>query len=104
MSVMRSLLLAASQNGWLRERASRYKFVRRSVSRFMPGEEIEDALAAAKALETKKISGKLTQLGLDQSVDLCFAYLKKILEQEDSAKTVWVDMEASPYVDATLEV
>ena len=52
MSVMRSLLLAASQNGWLRERASRYKFVRRSVSRFMPGEEIADALTAAKALET----------------------------------------------------
>ena len=144
MSVMRSLLLAASQNDWLRERASRYKFVRRSVSRFMPGEEIADALTAAKALETKKIAGvlthlgenirdireaedvtnhylsalrkireaglrteisvKLTQLGLDQSADLCLAYLKRILEQKDATKTVWIDMEASPYVGATLEV
>jgi len=144
MSVMRSLLLAASTNGWMRERASRYKFVRRSVSRFMPGEEIEDALAATKALEAKKICGvlthlgenirdiseaeevaahylvalrkireaglqteisvKLTQLGLDQSPDLCLDYLKRILQQEDRAKTVWIDMEASSYVDATLEV
>lgn len=144
MSLMRSLLLAASQNGWMRERASRYRFVRRSVSRFMPGETIEEALAASKAMEAKNMQGvlthlgenirniseaesvtiqyltalqkiraaglkteisvKLTQLGLDQSVDLCVGYLKRIVEQEDPGKTVWIDMEASPYVEATLEV
>src|SRR5215831_11351652 len=130
MSVMRSLLLAASQNGWMRDRASRYKFVRRSVARFMPGEDIEDALRAAKALEAKNIAGvlthlgeniqdiaeadavtiqyltalrkireaglrteisvKLTQLGLDQSPDLCFGYLRNILAQEEAGKTVWI--------------
>ena len=144
MSLMRSLLLAASQNVWLREHASHYKFVRRSVARFMPGEEIDDALAAAKLLEAKRIAGifthlgenirdaseadevtqhylivleriraaqlqteisvKLTQLGLDQSVDLCSANVKRILQSEEPAKTVWIDMEASAYVDATLEV
>jgi proline dehydrogenase len=144
MDLMRSLLLAASQNVWLREHASHYKFVRRSVARFMPGEEIDDALAAAKLLEAKRIgsvfthlgenirdaseadevtqhylivleriraaelqteiSVKLTQLGLDQSVDLCSANVKRILQSEDPAKTVWIDMEASAYVDATLEV
>src|SRR5262249_39951460 len=144
MSVMRSLLLAASQNRWLRERASRYKFVRRSVSRFMPGEEVEDAIGAAKALESKKIAGvftrlgeniadvreaeevtqhyvgvlrkireagvrteisvKLTQLGLDQSAELCVANVKRIVEAECPDKTVWIDMEASSYVDATLDV
>jgi len=144
MSLMRSLLLAASQNTWLRERASHYKFVRRSVTRFMPGEEIDDALAAARLLEAKRIgtvfthlgenisdaseadevtqhylivlerirvvelqteiSVKLTQLGLDQSVDLCSANVKRILQSENPAKTVWIDMEASAYVDATLEV
>jgi len=35
MSVVRSILLAASQNAWLREHASHYRFVRRSVARFM---------------------------------------------------------------------
>ena len=144
MSVMRSLLLAASQNRWLRERASKYTFVRRSVRRFMPGEEVEDAIGAAKTLEAKRVAGiftrlgeniadireaelvtahyldvlqkirqaglrteisvKLTQLGLDQSPELCTANVKKIVQAEDPEKTVWIDMEASNYVDSTLAV
>src|SRR5215470_3249781 len=63
MSVMRTVLLAASQNRWLRERAANYKFVRRSVSRFMPGESLEDALGAATALKGRKIGAVLTHLG-----------------------------------------
>jgi proline dehydrogenase len=51
-----------------------------------------------------EISVKLTQLGLDQSVDLCAANVRRILQAEDAGKTVWIDMEASSYVDATLEV
>jgi len=141
---MRSLLLAASQNQWMRERASRYGFVRRSVARFLPGETLEDALAAARALKEKKmgavfthlgenvaeraeavqvaehylgviernhaqglgteVSVKLTQLGLDISADFCFENLKSILEHEGKESTVWIDMEASNYVDATLEI
>src|SRR5215467_2167639 len=51
-----------------------------------------------------EISVKLTQLGLDQSVDLCTQNVRRIVQQESSEKTVWIDMEASFYVDATLEV
>ncbi len=141
---MRSMLLAASQNQWLRHRAANYPFVRRTVSRFMPGETLEDALGAAEALRSKKIatvfthlgenikdraesqqvaelylkvlkrirekglqaeiSVKLTQLGLDLSPDLCFEHLNAIIERAQKNSSVWVDMEASNYVDATLDL
>lgn len=144
MGLMRSTLLAASQNRWLRDRATRYGFVRRSVSRFMPGESLDDALSAARTLREQgigtvfthlgenirdaneaeevaihylqvlrrnheqgigtEISVKLTQLGLDLSLDLCFEKLQKIVSAESAASTVWIDMEASNNVDATLGI
>jgi proline dehydrogenase len=144
MSLMRSVLLAASQNKWLRERASKYGFVRSTVSRFMPGETLDDALAAAQMLrekkigavfthlgeniadraEAKKVAGhyievlerikqlslsaevsvKLTQLGLDLSSDFCFENLAAIIDRAEKSSLVWVDMEASNYVDATLDI
>ena len=144
MSLMRSFLLAASQNRWLRDHASHYKFVRRSVSRFMPGETLDDALIAAQTLRRKKIgtvftrlgenisdraeaqevtdhylevlkrvrqkglateiSVKLTQLGLDLSSELCFGHLKAIIAHAPKASIVWIDMEASNYVDVTLDL
>jgi len=136
------MLLAASQNQWLRQRAAHYPFVRRTVSRFMPGETLGDALGAAQTLRGKKIgtvfthlgenikdqsearqvtkhylevlerirerglqaeiSVKLTQLGLDLSPDVCFEHLNAIIECAQKDSIVWVDMEASNYVDATL--
>ena len=63
MSVMRKILLACSTNAWLRERATRTKFVRKSVSRFMPGEQMDDALRAAAALQPDGITTMLTHLG-----------------------------------------
>jgi proline dehydrogenase len=144
MALMRSMLLAASQNTWLRRHAAQFPFVRRSVSRFMPGETLEAALAAAQVLLQKRIgtvfthlgenvadraeatqvtghylevldriheqnlpteiSVKLTQLGLDLSPDFCFENLQCIIAREKPTTTVWVDMEASNYVDATLEI
>ncbi|HET8922865.1 MAG TPA: proline dehydrogenase family protein [Candidatus Acidoferrum sp.] len=141
---MRTMLLAASQNKWLRDRAAHYRFVRSTVSRFMPGETLDDALAAAQNLCEKKIravfthlgeniadrseahqvtdhyievlerirqqglqaeiSVKLTQLGLDLSADLCFDNLRSIIERAERNSTVWVDMEGSNYVDATLAI
>ena len=143
MALTRSLLLAASQNVWLREHAVKYPFVRRSVSRFMPGETLDAALGAAQNLAQKNIgsvfthlgenvadraearqvtehylqvldqihqanlgtevSVKLTQLGLDLSPDLCYENLERIIQCENGQSIVWVDMEASNYVDATLE-
>ena len=63
MSVMRKVLLAGSTNAWLRERATKYSFVRRSVSRFMPGERVDDALRAAQQLASDRITTILTHLG-----------------------------------------
>jgi proline dehydrogenase len=63
MSLMRRALLAGSTNAWLRDRATKYGFVRRSVSRFMPGERIEDALEGAAALRKDGITTILTRLG-----------------------------------------
>jgi proline dehydrogenase len=60
---MRTVLLAAAQNRWLRDHASHYKFVRRTVSRFMPGELLEDALASAQTLRRKNIAAVFTHLG-----------------------------------------
>ena len=48
--IMRALFLAASDNRWLREHGVRAPFVRRAVSRFMPGETFDDMLQAARAL------------------------------------------------------
>jgi proline dehydrogenase len=144
MNPARSILLAASRNAWLRDHAAKHRFVRRTVSRFMPGEELSDALAAAQRLQTKhigsifthlgenitdaaearsvaehylevlrsvrerqldaEISVKPTQLGLDLSAELCYGNLKTIIEQEDPGRVVWIDMEASNYVDATLQL
>jgi len=118
--------------------------VRRSVSRFMPGEKLDSALAAAQGLQKKQIgsvftrlgenvadrgearqvaehylevldrihelnlptevSVKLTQLGLDLSPEFCFENLEQIIQREKSEAIVWVDMEASNYVEVTLEI
>ena len=63
MSLMRSALLAASQNAWLREHAMRWRFVRRSTARFMPGETMDEALAAARQLQDEGAGAILTHLG-----------------------------------------
>jgi proline dehydrogenase len=60
MSLLKSAILSAAENRWLRERAVRLSFVRRAVSRFMPGETVEDALAAARGLGVGTV---LTRLG-----------------------------------------
>lgn len=144
MALVRSLLLAASQSVWLREHAVKYPFVRRSVARFMPGETLNEALDAARALQQKNIatvfthlgenvadrgearrvaehylevlgrvhelklpaevSVKLTQLGLDLSPDFCFENLEQIIRCENGNSIVWVDMEASNYLDISLEL
>ncbi len=144
MGLMRKTILKAAQNPWLREHAPRYGFVRRTVSRFMPGEEAQDALTAARTLAGNGISSvlthlgenitdraeaeqvkqhyidltgrifasslpteisvKLTQIGLDLDPDFCFANLCALIEKTPADKTLWIDMEQSPYVDATLDL
>jgi proline dehydrogenase len=146
MSIMRSVLLAGAESVWLRERAMRRPFVRRSVSRFMPGETVEEALDACRRQETDRgtgtilthlgenlasldearqvtddylrllerigaaglnaqVSVKLTQLGLDLGVEACASNLQSLVDQATRAgNMVWIDMESSKYVDATLDL
>jgi proline dehydrogenase len=149
MSLLRRIFLTASQSPWLRDHASRFGFVRRSAARFLPGEDADAALAAARILAENhittllthlgenvndraeaeavtnqyldliarvrteglpsEISVKLTQLGLDLDPEFCLANLVKLIESSASAdpgaaKTLWIDMEQSPYIDVTLEL
>ena len=63
MSVARNVLLAMSTNAWLRDHATKTAFVRRSVSTFMPGERLEDAMAAAAVQQKQGIGTIFTKLG-----------------------------------------
>jgi proline dehydrogenase len=63
MSLLRRSLLKASKSGWLRERAPRYRFFQRTSERFLPGENVEDALAAARRLAESGVGAILTHLG-----------------------------------------
>ena len=63
MGLMRSLLLAGSESPWLRRHAPHLPFIRKAVTRFMPGEKLEDALRAAAELRQQGISAVLTELG-----------------------------------------
>lgn len=57
------MLLAGSQNAWLKRQATRQPFVRSAVTRFMPGETLDDALRAAQDLERRGLGTLLTHLG-----------------------------------------
>jgi proline dehydrogenase len=65
VSIARNLLLAASTSRWLREHATKMPVVRRSVSRFMPGEDAAAAIAAARTQQADRIGAILTRLGED---------------------------------------
>lgn len=146
MSIMRSVMLAGAESVWLRERAMRYGFVRRSVSRFMPGETMEEALDACRRQQAERRTGtilthlgenlaslkeaedvtrhylelmdrihaagldtqvsvKLTQLGLDLGAEACGRNLEALIAAaERHGNMVWIDMESSKYVDATLDL
>jgi proline dehydrogenase len=63
MGAARNALLWISENRKLREALPRYKFVRGAVSRFMPGENLEDAIEGATRLKQQSIQTVFTHLG-----------------------------------------
>src|ERR1043166_286010 len=69
MGGTRSALLWVSENRKLRQSLPRYAFIRKAVSRFMPGETVEDEVRAAEQLREKSIGAILTQLGENIAVD-----------------------------------
>jgi proline dehydrogenase len=63
MSVARTVLLKISDNQWLRANGTRLPFVRRAVSKFMPGESFDDMLSATEATAAEGIGAVFTRLG-----------------------------------------
>jgi proline dehydrogenase len=93
---MRSALLALSTSPFLRDQATKWAFVRRSVSAFMPGETIEEAVAAAAALKPQGINTILTRLGegvtkLDEAARVTEHYLDVL----DKVKASGLDAQIS---------
>jgi len=60
---MRTILLWMARNRWLKEHLPRLWFARRAVRRFMPGEQVEDALEAAEQFRPLGIALLFTHLG-----------------------------------------
>ncbi|HYF10980.1 MAG TPA: proline dehydrogenase family protein, partial [Actinomycetota bacterium] len=145
MALLRNVVLWAAENRWLRTHLPRYRFVRASVRRFMPGETLEDAMVAAAGLETQGLVTAFTHLGenvttadearavYDHYVAACDAIVARGLHAELSVKPthlgldvdrsmaekhldalarraaergtwLWLDMESSRYVEATVEL
>jgi proline dehydrogenase len=63
MGLSRQLLLAMSESPWLRANAPRWWIVRKAATRFMPGVQFEDAIAAAWILHAQNIGVVFTELG-----------------------------------------
>lgn len=63
MSLMRNAIIAGSRSPWLRDRAVNLPFVKKAVDRFIPGEKLDDALEAGRALRARGMNTVLTHLG-----------------------------------------
>ncbi len=63
MSLARQMFLRGSTSPWLARQMGNRRFVQRAVNRFMPGEQLEDAVGAAATLQEAGMSSILTLLG-----------------------------------------
>jgi len=143
--MLRSFLIYLSRAAWARNMVTRWKFAWRAASRFVAGEELDDAIAVVRQLNSKGINAtldhlgelttnpdearratqhilsmldaiqasgvrsnvsiKLTQIGLALEKDLCAENLERILKHaQELGIFVRIDMEDSPWVDATLDL
>ena len=96
MSLMRSVLLRASRSAWLRDHAMRTPYVRRATRRFMPGEDLEDALAASRELERESVGTILTRLGenLESEAD-ALAVMHHYLDAQERLRETGIRSEMS---------
>jgi proline dehydrogenase len=108
MSLPRRLLLAASRSDWLARQLSRRAFFQRAVRRFMPGENLDAALAAAAQLAEAGCGSVLTQLGeqvttrgeaaavRDHYLEVLDRIQQQHLPAEISVKLTHLGLEANP--------
>jgi proline dehydrogenase len=93
---MRRVFLWAARNRWLRERLPSLPFMRRAVRRFMPGETLDDALAAAEPLQAAGIGTMYTRLGENlTALDEADAVAAHYLEVVDRIAAAGIDGEVS---------
>ena len=96
MEVMRSVLLWASANPTLKNKVPQLKFVQKALKRFMPGEKLDDAVAATKNFQKDGIPAVFTHLG-ENLVDLSEAdtVKKHYLNVIDKIAEEKIDVEVS---------
>ena len=63
MALLKNILLWTSKNDWMSQKLPKYKFVQNSLSRFMPGESLSDALEECQKLEYSEYGTIITYLG-----------------------------------------
>jgi proline dehydrogenase len=143
--MLRSIFIYLSQAAWARRIVTRWGFAWRAASRFVAGENLEDALRVVSVLNQKGINAtldhlgehtsspadaqratgdileiidaisqagvkssvsiKLTQIGLALDEKLCAENLDAILRlAQEKDNYVRIDMEDSPWTDATLRL
>ncbi len=101
MSVARTVLLKVSDNQWLRANGTRVPFIRRAVSKFMPGESFDDMLAAAKATAAEGIGAVFTRLGENvKDLDEADGVARHYLDGIDRIRAINLDVRAVDQADA----
>jgi proline dehydrogenase len=93
---MRRIFLWAARNRWLKEHLPRFPFMQRAVRRFMPGETLDDALAAALPLQAAGVTSMYTRLGENlEHVDEADAIAAHYLEVVDKIVAAGIKGEVS---------
>jgi len=112
MGISRNILLWASKNEWLKRRVPKMKFVQKALRRFMPGENVDDAIKATRELLKKNIPTTFTHLGenittiqeaeanANHYLDLLDKINKENLDIEISLKLTHIGLDLS--IDKTL--
>ena len=96
---MRSALLWMARNERLAETVPNMRFAQRAVRRFMPGERVEDAFAAAERLRDERVGVLFTHLGentttLDEAHAVADQY-REVLARDAERKHVVGPVEIS---------
>lgn len=108
MSLARNAILWAADNPWLREHLPSFRFVRRTVARFMPGETLDAALGAAARLANDGLPTIVTELGenvttrkeaedvADHYIDAYGTIADRRLDTEISVKPTHLGLDLDP--------
>ena len=95
---MRRVLLWCAQNTWLATHVPRWRFARRAVRRFLPGEGFDSALKAALEFRSKNIAALFTLLG-ENITDLADA--NKVVEHYEEVLAASMEVQAEISVKPT---